>query len=456
VLDADQDAEEGPVDGDVQDAESPLDADEDSVEDGGAPRCLTDEDCPRLECHRRVCEDGVCGLEPDAALDGTPCEDGDLCTAGEVCAIGSCVGGVMLSCSFCPEGDAPAFFRSFPSQGIRYPNSVIGTGEGDLAFTGFGEGGVWYVRLTSDGDVLVDRTYGNPRYGDKGYALVELGSEVLLAGYSQVVRPQLAWVVRVGATGEPTESRAYFETENGSFHGVVDLGSEGLLLLANAGGQATLLRVDAAGEPLWERRYFDVASAYALAGLVAMSDGTFAFGGDVGSFPDVDARVVRVRADGEVVWERSYGGTSVDSIRSIVALDEGGLAFAGRSTAPVERGSAWLVRLDPAGDVVWEHGYGDEINASFSSLALDGDGLLAAGSTPGDAWVVRVDPTGSIVEEARLSLGGVEAANCVMPLEDGGFVLGGEHHDPRPRPGFAPTQGWILRVASMADGSCAD
>ena len=86
---------------------------------------------------------------------------------------------------------------------------------------------------------------------------------------------------------------------------------------------------------------------------------------------------------GDLVWERTFGGAENDGAWSVAALADGGLAVAGytESKGAGER-DAWVLRLDGAGNVVWERTFGGaEDDRAFSVVALSNGDLAVAGQT---------------------------------------------------------------------------
>ena len=68
---------------------------------------------------------------------------------------------------------------------------------------------------------------------------------------------------------------------------------------------------------------------------------------------------MRLDSYGNKVWDRSFGGTNVDSLRSLQQTADGGFILCGWSNSGIEGNKAspnlggpdaWLVRLDAAGD----------------------------------------------------------------------------------------------------------
>jgi hypothetical protein len=74
------------------------------------------------------------------------------------------------------------------------------------------------------------------------------------------------------------------------------------------------------------------------------------------------------------VWDRTYGGAGDDAADSIVALADGGLVVAGETRSKGVGGhDMWMLRLDEAGNVVWDQTYGGAKHDSASSIVALAD-----------------------------------------------------------------------------------
>jgi hypothetical protein len=83
---------------------------------------------------------------------------------------------------------------------------------------------------------------------------------------------------------------------------------------------------------------------------------------------------------------RTYGGDLNDWLYDVLLLPDGGTLAAGQANTPgpshrITRGNAHLIRTDCEGNVVWERDYGGEVDAMFYSLIQVGeDEYLILGS----------------------------------------------------------------------------
>ena len=81
-------------------------------------------------------------------------------------------------------------------------------------------------------------------------------------------------------------------------------------------------------------------------------------------------------------WDKTYGGIGSEYAGSIVELNGGGFAVAGWTDSKGAGGAdVWILGLDDAGDIVWEKTYGGSENDYAGSIVeLSGGGFAVAGS----------------------------------------------------------------------------
>ncbi len=147
-----------------------------------------------------------------------------------------------------------------------------------------------------------------------------------------------------------------------------------------------------------------------------------------------------------VDWHRQYGGTYADYFSDLKITDENKIIIGSSSkSSNIDVGDNngkrdfWLVQTDEDGNIEWEKNYGGSENEYLISLDLTQDGgYILAGYTESndgdvedfkgdrDWWVVKTDEDGN-VEWAKTYGGSDEETFLALhPMEDGGFLLGGE------------------------------
>jgi hypothetical protein len=68
--------------------------------------------------------------------------------------------------------------------------------------------------------------------------------------------------------------------------------------------------------------------------------------------------VWRLADDGTVRWQHGYGGRHGEMVSGIAALPDGGLVVTGATQQGPGKTNVWVVRVDAQGGVVWQRAFG--------------------------------------------------------------------------------------------------
>jgi len=213
------------------------------------------------------------------------------------------------------------------------------------------------------------------------------------------------------------------------------------------------LRMDSEGRILWTKR-FGSAAPDTLRSLQLTTDGGYILAGE--SFWDAsftnalgnrtspgfgqwDLWVVRLDAQGNKLWDHSFGGANDESGALVKQTPDGGFVLAGSSRSGPGGNKAspsfgqrdfWVVRLDANGKRLWDKSLGGTGDDALDFLDITADGQTVVGgnsysSASGNKtnsnigyWVVRLDTNGNKLGE--LGLGGYIVK--VGVAGDGGFL----------------------------------
>jgi TolB-like protein len=182
------------------------------------------------------------------------------------------------------------------------------------------------------------------------------------------------------------------------------------------------------------------------------SDGGFIVAGGTHSFTTVngDVWVLKLDANGNIQWQKIYGGNGVDVARSIQQTSDGGFIVAGETF--VGNTDIWIMKLYSNGTIQWQNRYGgtgDDIAHSIRQTS-DGNFLIVAGETTSfglvssDFWVLKLNANdGSIVWEQRYGGNGAEVARSILETSDRNFfIVAGETTSF----GAGGTNIWLLKL----------
>ena len=176
--------------------------------------------------------------------------------------------------------------------------------------------------------------------------------------------------------------------------------------------------------------YSEVANS-----LVETTDGGYAIAGYTNSFGEGydDFWLVKTDADGNMEWNMTYGGTSLDQTYLVFATPDGGYAMGGTTMSFGAGGlDLWLVKTDAAGNMQWNKTYGG-IGIDFGMhliQTLDGGYAilgftLSFGVGGGDCWLVKTDSDGNMLWNKTYGETGLDCGVHVLQTVDGGYATVG-------------------------------
>ena len=181
-------------------------------------------------------------------------------------------------------------------------------------------------------------------------------------------------------------------------------------------------------------------NGFIMAGKAGASDGDV-----TGNHGGYDCWIVKLDADGEVLWKTCLGGSNIDEAYAIKQTTDKGYIVAARSISDDGQVSYnhggydfWLIKIDGSGNIQWEKSYGgsnDDVALGIDQTS-DG-GYIATGYTKSndgdvsglnggeDYWTIKVDSIGNLKWQSCLGGSDNEEANGVLQLPDNNIVVAG-------------------------------
>ncbi len=143
-----------------------------------------------------------------------------------------------------------------------------------------------------------------------------------------------------------------------------------------------------------------------------------------------DVLVAKLSMEGDIVWEKTYGGNAHDQGLSVEKLPGGGYLILGETESIGAGGrDLYLLQIDGQGMLVWEKtfgGGGTEWAKDMISLA-DG-GFLLLGETDSfskdfDVYVIRLDVDGTELWSVTLDNGRNESGTAALEAPNGDLLV---------------------------------
>lgn len=205
---------------------------------------------------------------------------------------------------------------------------------------------------------------------------------------------------------------------------------------------------------LWQKHYGD-SGRNVFFDILYTPDNALYAAGWTGSLEHSKGWVVKFDEAGNILWEQIFEGEDDFQVTSLALTTDDGIFAVGHTTYNGHSRRGWVVRLDAQGRVVWEKTFGHPRHPFLNRLlprgsalskitgAADGwDEFRAAASAPdggvylvgqsyketdpdGDGWIVHLDADGNELAEFFLGMPGSNSLSSVVATADGDIYVGG-------------------------------
>jgi len=446
--------------------------------------------CENITCPTgRTCINGTC--ECPRGFSGENCLKEDLCIKEKVncendgiCINGECNCLNGYSGTNCEIATANIVWewhydRAFIDQAYDMTKTkdegyiVVGntnSNNGDL-ISSFRNTDIWILKLNKNGNIVWEKNYGGPN-AESAYCVQQtIDGGYIVAGYadssdgdgSQNARGLDVWVLKLSNIGNLQWEKTYGGTEADVASHIEQTKDGGFIVSAsstsnngdveknNGGSDYWILELDRSGDKIWSKNYggesFDRTACikqtfdngYIVAGYSLSENGDIS--GNIGSY---DYWIVKLNNTGDLVWEKNYGGTSLDFPTSVIQVEDGGYIVAGYTISDdvdVKENNGdydyWIVKLDRNGNLEWSKNYGGSENDFANSIQQTDNGeYIIAGSTlsldidvQGNSidnfLVIKIDKFGTIKWETTFGTTGSDIAHSINQTNDGDYVVAG-------------------------------
>jgi len=287
---------------------------------------------------------------------------------------------------------------------------------------------------------------------DGGYIMTGPSASYGAGGYD-------AWVVKLNNSGDIMWQRV-FGGASDEIPNAIQQTSDGGYVIAgrtNSYGSGGLdffvLRLDNGGNFLWMRTYGGAGDEYAYSIKETVDNGFVLIGGTSSSGAgSLDYCVIKLDIAGNIVWQRVYGGSSIDMPYAGQQTTDGGYIVAGGAASFGAGGyDVWILKLDNSGSISWQRAFGGTADdLAFSVQQTADNGYIVAGRTSSfgagnmDFWVLKLDSLGNPVWQHTYGGGNADWVFSVRQTKDGGYVLAGRTDSF----GAGSSDYWVLKLDS--------
>ncbi|PSR53653.1 hypothetical protein AHMF7605_09010 [Adhaeribacter arboris] len=314
----------------------------------------------------------------------------------------------------------------------------------------------WIVKTNGDGNKEWDKTYGG-----SGSDYLQTAWQTADGGY-----------ILGGSSNSPVSGDRSF-TASGQY-------------------DYWIIKLDADGNKQWDKSYGGSGNDY-LKAVVQTRDGGYILGGTsdspvsgktgynktAGSKGLQDYWIIKIDAAGTKQWDKTFGGSNYDYLQTIQLTNDNGYVFGGHSYSAANGDKSessngfadfWLVKVDANGNKQWDKTYGGNLEENLESCLLTPDGGYLLGgisNSPSsndksegsnglsDYWLIKIDGAGNKKWDKTFGGNNNDYLQAIIQTYDNGFLLGGTSDSPVSGDKSTDSKGesdfWIVKVNANGD-----
>lgn len=186
-----------------------------------------------------------------------------------------------------------------------------------------------------------------------------------------------------------------------------------------------------------------------------------------------DYWVIKLNANGIKEWSNYYGGSFTDTAYDAIQTEDNGYIIVGSSDSndvdvANNKGSYdfWVIKISNTGDLVWEKSFGGSEIDEARAISNTADGnYLVVGDTrsanidvsqnrgAADLWMIKINSEGSLIWEKTLGGTSFDVGRSVSKTQDNGFLIAGSSRssDGDLRNNKGQNDALILKINSSGD-----
>ncbi len=386
---------------------------------------------------------------------------------------------------------------------------------------GIGTPDAWLVIIDSSDNIISQKCFGGSQYDDFESMKILSNGNFLFWGSTQSNDGDVsgnhnpgiddAWLVETDNVGNIIREKCYGGSAYDAFADLKQTSDGGYILAGlsasidgdihgnHGNGDVWILKIDSAWDTLWSKCYGGSGTETSYC-IYSTNDGGFVVGGFTDSNDgDVfsplggnDYWLVKIDSVGDLLWERTFGGSLDDIFRGMVQANNGGYVLSGYTNSHdgnitgshdtiYSISDLWVVKVDDNGNIQWqkclggtreeEQGLRQIINDYDSGFIIlgttnsnDGDvsgnhGTACAPYPCDDIWMVKIDSIGTVQWQRCLGGSGSEQSYSCSLSRDSGYLITGTgptfDGDGAGSNSFGGIDSWVVKLSAATTGIAA-
>ena len=346
---------------------------------------------------------------------------------------------------------------------------------GDIQSGNYQSKDIWIVKIDKDGEIEWEKTYGGTQT-ENVYQLLQTENGFIVSGDTKSDDGDIKsgyrgerdiWIFEIDSTGKLIWEKTFGGTKDdviaalqktqdgGYLVGSNTNSSDGDLIYTNKGNlDFWLFKIDSTGNISWQNIYGGSGRDVLYSICKANDEGFILCGhtrstnGDIKSENngDYDIWVLKVNNTGQIIWEKTFGGSKFEIQRAFKAVKDGYIigGYTDSNDGDIQSGNrgrndGWVIKIDNNGRLLLEKTFGGSGNDDIYSINEDlkggfilggatwsNDGDISSGNKGEcDFWILNIDDSGNILWEQSFGGSFIDHTSTILTISENNYLVGG-------------------------------
>jgi hypothetical protein len=351
---------------------------------------------------------------------------------------------ILLEYTFAQAPDT-LWTKTFGGVWDEFGQSIQQTLDGGYIVTGSSESpqqNALLIRTDENGNVMWTKHFGGI-FNDSGLSVKQtLDGGYIITGYtySYGAGEGDVWLIKTDENGDTLWTKTIGGIYNDKGHSIQQTLEGGYIITGftysyGAGGSDVwLIKTDEYGNLMWDKT-FGLSSLDRGHSVQQTQEGGYIITGYTYLYGAGSQEYWLIKTDenGDSLWSKTFGGNTVDISYSVKQTFDGGYIITGYTYSyGAGRTDVWLIKTDEDGNLMWDKTFGGiNFDRGHSvQQTLDG-GYIITGTTASfgsggyDVWVIRTDENGTETWNKTIGGNNDEWGNSIQQTLDGGYIIVG-------------------------------
>jgi hypothetical protein len=185
----------------------------------------------------------------------------------------------------------------------------------------------------------------------------------------------------------------------------------------------------------------------------------------------IDAWILKLSTNGDIEWQKTYGGSADDYFKSIKQTTDNGYITVGHTYSkdgdiPNNQGNfdAWIIKIDVNENLEWSKTFGGTDYEQINNVQQTTNGeYLILGQTESingditnnhgnaDWWIIKLQTNGNLQWQKTYGGSGFDVASCIQKTNDGHYIVAGitDSNDGDITNSHGDKDAWVVKIDDL-------